>query len=139
MPERYESAAAAAAAAVNCHRVGCLQDRMHYAEMPQDVSCDSLSAYRAVEKTYQNGDCSELRLELQLPEDAYLKKKGFNKTVEKSPEKGNAFHAAKNIVTRHSFRNGENGSNFQSGENRKKISAPAVFCGYSKVNFDDEK
>ncbi|KAK6628690.1 hypothetical protein RUM43_002505 [Polyplax serrata] len=113
---------------------------MQYAEMPQDVSCDSLSAFRAVDKAYHyEEDYLDLRLELQLSEDAYLKKRGFL-GFGKSPEKS-GFNTVKESVTRHSFRNyeGLNRSPSAATDSRKKISTPAAFCGgtNTKTNVDN--
>lgn len=128
-----------AAGVVELSCISCPSATMHYAEMPQDVSCDSLSAFRAVDKAYHDENYFDLRLEVQLPEEAYLKTKGF-RGFGKSPEKSN-LNKTKDSTTRHSFRNKEglNQPPAAVPDQKKKISAPSVFYGVTclKSNLDN--
>lgn len=103
---------------------------MHYAEMPQDVSCESLSAYKAVGE-----DSLSLRFKLKLSEDGSddlaQKKKDLKLGTGKSPDKSRNKHSFRNLT-------GLNRSPLAK-EHIKKTSAPDALCGvmYSKTNFDD--
>ncbi|KAL0280537.1 UNVERIFIED_CONTAM: hypothetical protein PYX00_001799 [Menopon gallinae] len=112
---------------------------MRYAEMPRDISSESLSALRIVNKSYQNGETHSLRLDLDteedLDEESSQKKVSKAKTnASRSPEKL-GFNLMKEPNGRSSFRIGRSPSS--ASEYHKKSSAPTVLCGpLSRASFD---
>lgn len=123
LPNRYASASMAA---------------MRYAEMPRDISSESLSALRIVNKTYQNGETHGLRLDLDAGgdlEESLQKKVSKVKTnASRSPEKL-GFNLMKESNGRSSFRMGRSPSS--ASEYHKKSSAPTVLCGsLARASFD---
>ena len=121
--------------------------KMRYAEMPRDVSCDSLSTLRITDKTYQNGDTSKLCLELQIQEEPEeessrktksLKiktnsprspeKMGFNLMKETRETTGRSYLKSISSITR---------SPSVASEYNKNSSAPTVLTGGNKNHYDN--
>lgn len=121
--------------------------KMRYAEMPRDVSCDSLSTLRITNKSYQNGDTnSNLSLDLKIQEESdeessrktkscrtktnsprSPEKMGFNLMKETKETTGRSYLKSISSITR---------SPSAALEYSKKCSAPTVLTGGNRNNFD---
>lgn len=120
--------------------------KMRYAEMPRDVSCDSLAALRTTDKTYHNGDApSGLQLDLHIheetDEDTSKKKKGSRtkSNSPRSPEKmGFNLMRRESSSGRSSFRQMTRSPSVAS-DYHKKSSAPAVLGvgAASRASYDN--
>lgn len=123
--------------------------KMRYAEMPRDVSCESLSTLRITEKSYQNGDgpnhlCLEFKIQEESDDDSSRKsskpckiktnsprspeKMGFNLMKETKETTGRSYLKSISSITR---------SPSVASEYHKKSSAPTVLTGAPRTNFDN--